>query len=153
MLLYENITNNAPSVVAFINILHGKILVCDITGKHDIQTGWSRDQFHNYISFWYYDLRMYWICIISYIISVSSYNIYHIIYQISFTLRKFMTVAGMSLAQANLHLGQQWRAFQYRCMMDCKMEANGVTPIPVAISTACWARNMWLEGAPYGPSK
>lgn len=38
MLHYENITNNAPSVVAFINILYGKILACDITGKHDVQT-------------------------------------------------------------------------------------------------------------------
>ena len=32
------------------------------------------------------------------------------------------------------------------------MEANGVTPMPAAISTACSAWKMWLDGAPYGPS-
>lgn len=32
--------------------MHGKILAWDITGKHDVQTEWSGDKFHNYISFW-----------------------------------------------------------------------------------------------------
>ena len=38
------------------------------------------------------------------------------------------------------------------CMMDCRMEAKGVTPIPVPMSTACWAWKMRLVGAPNGPS-
>lgn len=58
------------------------------------------------------------------------------------TLRKFITVGGISLAQENLHFGQQCRAFQYLCMIDCSIDANGVTPIPVAIRTACWALNI-----------
>ena len=36
--------------------------------------------------------------------------------------------------------------------MLCSMEANGVTPIPAPISTACSAWKMWKEGEPYGPS-
>lgn len=68
------------------------------------------------------------------------------------TLRRFIILCGISLDHSKLHRGQVCRAFQYRCIIDCKIEANGVTPIPVAIRTACWARNMWLDGAPYGPS-
>ena len=37
-------------------------------------------------------------------------------------------------------------------MMDWRMEAKGVMPIPVPISTACSARYMLLEGDPNGPS-
>ena len=37
--------------------------------------------------------------------------------------------------------------------MDCRMEENGVTPIPVATKTACSARNILEAGAPNGPSK
>jgi len=62
-------------------------------------------------------------------------------------------VGGISLAQENEHFGHVCLAFQYRCIIDCSIEAKGVTPIPVAINTACCARKMWLEGAPYGPSK
>lgn len=36
--------------------------------------------------------------------------------------------------------------------MDCKMEAKGVTPIPVPTKTACCARKMCVDGAPKGPS-
>lgn len=68
------------------------------------------------------------------------------------TFRRCITVCGISLDHSKLQRGHVWRAFQYRCMIDCKIEANGVTPIPVAIKTACWARNIWLDGAPYGPS-
>ena len=32
------------------------------------------------------------------------------------------------------------------------MEENGVTPIPDAMRTPCWARKKLLAGAPYGPS-
>jgi len=65
-----------------------------------------------------------------------------------FTFRKFITVGGISLAQENEHFGQVCLAFQYRCIIDCKIEAKGVTPIPVAIKTACCARKIWLDGAP-----
>lgn len=58
------------------------------------------------------------------------------------TFRRFIIVGGISLAHENLHFGQQCRAFQYLCIIDCNIEANGVTPIPVAINTACWARNI-----------
>ena len=51
-----------------------------------------------------------------------------------------------------LHLGQVFLLSQNLHMMDCRMEANGVTPMPVAMSTACWARNTLLAGAPKGPS-
>ena len=54
--------------------------------------------------------------------------------------------------QLNLHLGHSLLILLYRCIIDCKIEENGVTPIPVAIKTACWARKMLLEGAPNGPS-
>ncbi len=37
-------------------------------------------------------------------------------------------------------------------MTDCKMEENGVTPIPVAMSTACLALKKLEAGAPKGPS-
>lgn len=58
------------------------------------------------------------------------------------TFLRCITVGGISLAHVYLHFGHVCRAFQYRCMIDCNMEANGVTPMPVAIITACWARNM-----------
>ena len=38
------------------------------------------------------------------------------------------------------------------CMMDCSMDAKGVTPMPVATRTACSAAKMALDGAPCGPS-
>lgn len=56
---------------------------------------------------------------------------------ITSTFRKFMTVIGISLAHENWHFGQVCLAFQYLCIIDCRIEAKGVTPIPVAISTAC----------------
>ena len=34
----------------------------------------------------------------------------------------------------------------------CKMDANGVTPIPVPMRTACSERKMSEAGAPKGPS-
>lgn len=37
-------------------------------------------------------------------------------------------------------------------MIDCRMEANGVTPIPVPTKTACCALKMCVDGAPKGPS-
>ena len=37
-------------------------------------------------------------------------------------------------------------------MMDCRMEAKGVTPMPVPMSTACCAWKIRLVGAPKGPS-
>ena len=40
----------------------------------------------------------------------------------------------------------------YLCMRDCRIEANGVTPMPVATKTACSALSKSLEGAPNGPS-
>ena len=40
----------------------------------------------------------------------------------------------------------------YLCVIDCRIEANGVTPIPVPTSTACSALYMLLEGDPKGPS-
>ena len=36
--------------------------------------------------------------------------------------------------------------------MLCSMEANGVTPMPAPIRTACSAWKMCKEGVPYGPS-
>ncbi|KYQ56502.1 hypothetical protein ALC60_04579 [Trachymyrmex zeteki] len=51
-------------------------------------------------------------------------------------------LGGISLAQENEHFGQVCLAFQYRCIIDCNIEAKGVTPIPVAIKTACCARKM-----------
>ena len=36
--------------------------------------------------------------------------------------------------------------------MLCSMEANGVTPIPAPIRTACSAWKMCVDGVPYGPS-
>lgn len=69
------------------------------------------------------------------------------------TFLRCITVGGISLVHVYLHFGHVCRAFQYRCMIDCNMDANGVTPMPVAIITACWALNMWLDGAPYGPTK
>ena len=38
------------------------------------------------------------------------------------------------------------------CMIDWRMEAKGVTPIPVATRTACSAEKMVEEGALWGPS-
>ncbi len=38
------------------------------------------------------------------------------------------------------------------CMMDCRIDENGVTPIPVATMTACLARKKFEAGAPKGPS-
>ena len=64
------------------------------------------------------------------------------------TFLKFMTECGMSEVQEWSHFGQLCLAFQYLCIIDCKMEAKGVTPMPVAMSTACWALKMWLDGAP-----
>lgn len=58
------------------------------------------------------------------------------------TLRRFMIVGGISLDHSKLQRGQQWRAFQYRCMIDWRIEANGVTPMPVAIRMACCAWKM-----------
>ena len=40
----------------------------------------------------------------------------------------------------------------YLYMMDWRMDAKGVTPIPVPMRTACWARKIWDVGAPNGPS-
>ncbi len=37
-------------------------------------------------------------------------------------------------------------------MMDWRMEAKGVTPMPVATRMACSAAKMEEEGAPCGPS-
>ena len=37
-------------------------------------------------------------------------------------------------------------------LTDCRMEAKGVTPIPVPIRTACSVRKILEEGAPKGPS-
>ena len=51
-----------------------------------------------------------------------------------------------------LQLGHFFLLSQYLCIIDCKIEENGVTPIPVAIKTACFALNMLLAGAPNGPS-
>ena len=60
--------------------------------------------------------------------------------------------AAMSSFHFRLHLGHSLLISLYRFIMDCKMAENGVTPIPVAISTACSARKMLLAGAPKGPS-
>jgi len=38
-------------------------------------------------------------------------------------------------------------------IMDWRMEEKGVTPIPVAMRTACSARKISLAGAPKGPSR
>ena len=48
-----------------------------------------------------------------------------------------------------LQLGHCFLDSQYLCIIDCKIEANGVTPIPVATKTA-WSTplNMALLGAP-----
>ena len=35
----------------------------------------------------------------------------------------------------------------YLATIDCNMLAKGVTPIPVATSTACWHENIVLDGA------
>ena len=38
-------------------------------------------------------------------------------------------------------------------MIDCKIEAYGVTPMPVPIKTACFDLKICDAGAPYGPSR
>ena len=38
-------------------------------------------------------------------------------------------------------------------MMDWRMEEKGVTPMPVAMRTACSALKMSVAGAPKGPSR
>ena len=57
-----------------------------------------------------------------------------------------------SLSDPSVHWwlqpGQVFLFSQNLHMMDCRMEANGVTPIPVAMRTACRARNTLLAGAP-----
>ena len=47
---------------------------------------------------------------------------------------------------------QAGAAVSHLCMMDCRMEAKGVTPMPVPMSTACCAWKIRLVGAPKGPS-
>ena len=87
----------------------------------------------------------------SYISSVTNY----LVKAISFdTFFKFWDeeCAAMSSFHFRLHLGHSLLISLYRFIMDCKMAENGVTPIPVAISTACSARKMLLAGAPNGPS-
>ncbi len=70
-----------------------------------------------------------------------------------FTFLRLRTeVAERSLVQQYWHLGQVFLACQYLCMMDWRMEAKGVTPMPVPTSTACCARKIWDVGAPNGPS-
>ena len=58
----------------------------------------------------------------------------------------------MSSFHFQLHFGHSLLMSLYRCIRDCRMDENGVTPIPVAINTACSARKMLLAGAPKGPS-
>ena len=50
-----------------------------------------------------------------------------------------------------LQFGHWIFVLQNRCIMDCKMDEKGVTPIPVEIKTACFARKTSLAGAPKGP--
>jgi len=40
----------------------------------------------------------------------------------------------------------------YLYIIDCKIDENGVAPMPVAIRTACSARKIFDAGAPKGPS-
>ena len=58
----------------------------------------------------------------------------------------------MSSFHLKLHLGHSRFMDLYRYIIDCKIAEKGVTPIPVAIKTACSARKMLLAGAPNGPS-
>ncbi len=44
------------------------------------------------------------------------------------------------------------RLFLNLATIDWRMEAKGVTPIPVATRTACSAEKMVEEGALWGPS-
>lgn len=55
------------------------------------------------------------------------------------TFFSFRIVEGNSLIQQLLHFGQICLACLKRFIILCNMEANGVTPIPVPISTACSA--------------
>ena len=98
------------------------------------------------------NIHLFVICICKlYIISVTNYIFRAISYQ---TFFKFWDeeCAAMSSFHFRLHLGHSLLISLYRCIMDCKIAENGVTPIPVAINTACSARKMLLAGAPNGPS-
>ena len=88
-----------------------------------------------------FQIKVYWLSIIS----------IQFKYFFDLTFFKLKTECNSSL-HWNSHLGQFLLTFQYRCIIDWRMDANGVTPMPVPISTACSARNMLLDGAPNGPS-
>ncbi|KAH9528183.1 hypothetical protein DERF_002150 [Dermatophagoides farinae] len=64
------------------------------------------------------------------------------------TFRHPYSLHGTRSVQLWLHNGQ-WRVFSIcRYMMLCSIDANGVTPIPVATKTACSLSKMLDEGAP-----
>ncbi|VVC92697.1 unnamed protein product [Leptidea sinapis] len=69
----------------------------------------------------------------------------------TFTFRNVISSKGLE-CQACSQRGHTTLVRQYLYIMACRMDANGVTPIPAATSTACSAWKMWEEAAPYGPS-
>ena len=68
------------------------------------------------------------------------------------TFLRHMRSSGMLSNQECWQEGQVLLLALNRCMTDCKIDANGVTPMPAPINTACSAWKIALVGVPYGPS-
>ena len=58
------------------------------------------------------------------------------------TFLSLKTESGTSLHHVMLQFGHVTREAKYFIIMDCRMEAKGVTPIPVPMRTACSARKI-----------
>jgi len=74
--------------------------------------------------------------------------LWSLLIHIKSTFLNFITLGGMGSDHSWAQEGQMRLASIYFNIIDCKMLANGVTPIPVAINIACCVRNMWEEGDP-----
>ena len=74
-----------------------------------------------------------------------------IILTIILTFCNFLSEYGIFPTHEYEQFGHECDACWYRNIMVFKIDANGVTPIPHDIKTACSASEKSVDGVPYGP--